>query len=366
MQGDMMDRGSNALPVLFDYNGDEKLDLIIANKSFYDNNSNQESALALFENTGENGNLAFELVDADYLNLSAQGFSLALYPTFGDLDNDGDEDLVLGDINGQIHYFENTGGAGNTADFVLTQAGITDADGNVIDVGQFAAPFLIDIDRNGTTDLIVGERNGNLNYYQNTGTSQNFEFTLISDSFGGIDLPGELNEGFAVPFFIDQGGYHLFLGSDFGAIPHYFPIEDDLAGDFNLANENILPFYEGRRTGLAISDLSSTPGLEMIVGNLRGGLGYYKSSDPIGITDSNDLINMVKLFPNPTAGELNINTEVEFSYDLQIINLTGQVLLKQDHLIGDYQFDVSPLPNGMYIIKLISEDKQLQIKFVKN
>ncbi|HHE64523.1 MAG TPA: hypothetical protein ENL09_00700, partial [Bacteroidetes bacterium] len=146
MQGDMIDRGSNALPVLFDYNSDDKVDLIIANKSFYDNNSNQESRLALYENTGENGNLAFELVDDDYLNLSSLGLSLALYPTFGDLDNDGDKDLVIGDINGQLHYFENIAGAGNTADFVLTQPGITDADGNVIDVGQFATPFLIDID----------------------------------------------------------------------------------------------------------------------------------------------------------------------------------------------------------------------------
>ena len=221
MQDDMIDRGSNALPVLFDYNSDNKPDLIIANKSFFDDNSNQESALALYENTGENGDLEFELVDADYLNLSGLGLSLALYPTFGDLDNDGDEDLVIGDINGQLHYFENIAGAGNTADFVLTQPGITDADGNVIDIGQFATPFLIDIDRNGTIDLVVGERNGNLNYYQNTGLPENFEFTLITESFGGIDLPGELNEGFAVPFIMDiEEGYHLFLGSDFGAILH--------------------------------------------------------------------------------------------------------------------------------------------------
>ena len=367
MQDDMIDRGSNALPVLFDYNSDNKPDLIIANKSFFDDNSNQESALALYENTGENGDLEFELVDADYLNLSGLGLSLALYPTFGDLDNDGDEDLVIGDIDGQLHYFENIAGAGNTADFVLIQPGITDADGNVIDIGQFATPFLIDIDRNGTIDLVVGERNGNLNYYQNTGLPENFEFTLITESFGGIDLPGELNEGFAVPFIIDsEEGYHLFLGSDFGAIPHYFPIEDDLSGNFNLANENILPFYEGRRTGLAMGNLSSTPGLEMIVGNLRGGLGYYESADPIGIIESFDLIDNVKLFPNPTSGVLNITTEMEFSYNLQIINLTGQIVLKHDRLIGNHQLDVSELPNGMYIIKLILADKQLQIKFVKN
>jgi hypothetical protein len=367
MQGDMIERGSNALPVTFDYNADDKPDLIIADKSFYDNNSNQQSKLALYKNIGNNGNVAFELVDDDYLNLSDLGLGLALYPTFGDLDNDGDKDLIIGDLTGQLHYFENIAGAGNTADFVLTQPGITDANGEVIDVGQFATPYLIDIDRNGTTDLVIGERNGNLNYYKNTGTSADYVFTLISENFGGIDLPGDLNEGFAVPFFIDsEEGYHLFLGSELGDVLHYFPIEDDLSGDFNLANENILPFYEGKRTGITMSNLSSSPGLEMIVGNLRGGVGFYNALNPDAIIDNRQIKHAVRLFPNPTSGKLNLITDFEFVYHLKIINLVGQVVKERSKNVGNQSIDVNDLPAGIYILQIVSGNNQTQIKFVKD
>jgi hypothetical protein len=366
MQDQMIERGSNALPVIFDYNADNKPDLFVANKSFYDNNSNQQSKLALYKNVGNNGNIAFELVDDNYLNLSELGLGLALYPTFGDLDNDGDKDLIIGDLTGQLHYFENIAGAGNTADFVLAQPGITDANGEVIDVGQFATPFLIDIDRNGTTDLVIGERNGNLNYYKNTGTPESYEFSLITENFGGIDLPGDLNEGFAVPLILDSDeGYHLFLGSELGNVLHYFPIEDNLNGDFNLANENILPFYEGKRPGIAMGDLSNSPGLEMIVGNLRGGVGFYNTINPDGISENENLDNLIRLYPNPTSGIINLITDVEFIYDLKIINLIGQVLVAQKNLIGNQQLNVNNLPAGMYIIQVDADNRHLQIKFVK-
>lgn len=367
MQVDMVDRGSNALPVLFDYNADNKSDLIIANKSYYDDNSNQQSKLALYENVGSNANPVFELVDDDYLALSSLGLGLALYPTFGDLDNDNDMDLIIGDLSGQLHYFENTAGANNTANFVFAQPGITDAAGEVIDVGQFATPFLVDIDRNGTKDLIIGERNGNLNYYKNTGTAESFEFTLVSESFGGIDLPGDLNEGFAVPFILDtEEGYHLFLGSELGDVLHYFPIEGDLNGDFNLVDENILTFYEGKRTGVAIGELSDTPGPEMIVGNLRGGIGYYKTLNPDAIGENELFYNSIHLFPNPTSEKLNITTDFEFSFGIEVINLTGQVLINKTRLIGDQLIDVSDLPAGIYIVQITFDDRQKQIKFVKN
>ena len=51
-----------------------------------------------------------------------------LYPTIGDIDKDGDDDLLLGLKNGEILYYNNTAGAGNPYSFVL-------ADGEFYRVG---------------------------------------------------------------------------------------------------------------------------------------------------------------------------------------------------------------------------------------
>ncbi len=365
MQGEMIDRGSNALPALFDYNADGKLDLIVANKSFYLDNSTQISQLALYENTGTSEALSFELVDDDYLNLDDLGLSLALYPTFADLDADGDQDLIIGDLTGNLHYFENTAGPGNVADFTLSIPGISDNTGTTIDVGQFATPFLIDINRDDKMDLIIGERNGNLNYYQNTGSAEDFIFTLIDDTFGGIEMPGDLNEGFAVPFILDSDeGYQLFVGSNFGEVVHFYPIEDDLSADFAVVDSNILPFYEGKRTGIVIADIDGEIGLEMIAGNYRGGLGFYSQSEAIGITRQNKSAFNFHVFPNPANDHLTIKVDEGLKYDYYILNSMGQVLLKKQDVNGSLNINVEDLPAGSYFIRITTRKFQSTNRFI--
>ena len=365
MQDEMIDRGSNALPVFFDYNADGKLDLVIANKSFYDNNSDQISKLALYENTGTSGQLSFELVDDDYLNLNNLGLSLALFPSFGDMDNDGDEDLILGDLNGVLHYFENTAGPGNVADFNLSIPGMTDQNGSVIDVGQFATPFIVDINRDGINDLVIGERNGNLNYYQNTGSAEAFQFALQNESFGEVLMPGDLNEGFSVPFIIDmEDGYHLFVGSNNGEVVHFYPIEDDLNGTFPTLNSNILSFYEGKRSGIAMADLDGNEGLEMIVGNYRGGLGFYQQADPNDISERELDQSPFSLYPNPANARIEIKIENEFLYNFEIMNSLGEVLLSAYNKYGNQNVNVESLAPGMYFLRFYNADLQFTHRLI--
>ena len=359
MQDEMIDRGSNALPAIFDYNSDGKKDLVVANKSFYTNTSEQFSRLALYENTSTGNEISFELIDEDYLNLDDLGLSLALYPAFGDMDNDMDEDLIVGDLNGQIHYFENTAGPGNTANFSLAIPGITDQNGDLIDVGQFATPFMVDLNRDGKMDLVIGERSGTISYYENTGTSNVFEFTLIDDTFGGIQMPGDLNEGFSVPFIIDsESGYQLFVGSNNGEVVHFFPIEDDLTGDFEVLNENILPFYEGKRTGVVMADLDGNSDLEMFVGNYRGGIGFYDQANPDGISKKEKIAFPFTISPNPSNGHFYIKVENEFSYNYQIINTLGQVILDKKQVYGNQSVRIETLPGGVYYIRIYTDSFQ--------
>ena len=118
-------------------------------------------------------------------------FSLSLTgldPSFGDIDSDGDQDLFLGNTDGTIIWYTNTAGAGNTPVYTITQPELLANTGSPIDVGQFSSPQMVDVNRDGKLDLIIGERTGTINYYENTGTPFAPQFTLATTQFGGLNV----------------------------------------------------------------------------------------------------------------------------------------------------------------------------------
>ena len=73
--------------------------------------------------------------------------------TFGDVDGDGDSDMIVGHSEGSLIYFQNLAGVGNPCIFVLSQVNYQS-----IDVGDNAVPQLIDVNRDGKLDLLIGEK----------------------------------------------------------------------------------------------------------------------------------------------------------------------------------------------------------------
>ena len=111
-------------------------------------------------------------------------------PGFADIDGDGDLDLVSGERDGALYYYENAGSSSAPA---YTGRSGTANPFNGIDVGRTSAPSLADIDGDGDFDLVVGERNGILHYYENTGSSSAPAYTGRSGTanpFNGINVGG--------------------------------------------------------------------------------------------------------------------------------------------------------------------------------
>ena len=111
-------------------------------------------------------------------------------PALVDLDNDGDMDLVSGDDSGTLLYFENTG-ASTTPNFVPRTGTANPFDG--FDVGSDSAPVFGDLDADGDMDVVVGEKDGKLNYFENTGTSTAPVFVQRTGSanlFDGFSIGG--------------------------------------------------------------------------------------------------------------------------------------------------------------------------------
>jgi uncharacterized protein YuzB (UPF0349 family) len=114
-----------------------------------------------FENTGSVSAPAFSAVQTNPFGLADVGDFGA--PAFADLDNDGDMDLMAGVDIGNFKYFENIGSASASA-FSAVQ---TNPFG-LSDIGLRSTPAFTDLDNDGDIDLMAGELGGNFKYFENT------------------------------------------------------------------------------------------------------------------------------------------------------------------------------------------------------
>jgi YD repeat-containing protein len=138
---------------LADLDNDGDLDLIGCGQSQYCRGYENQGTLELPEWVSKT---AWDVgVAVDYLAM----------PTLGDLDGDGDYDLVVGVAAGTLVFFENTGDA--TAP-VWASAPI-DWSSGTFDIGDYAAPALADLNGDGLLDMIVGRRYGDVRGFVNVG-----------------------------------------------------------------------------------------------------------------------------------------------------------------------------------------------------
>lgn len=354
-QDQMIDVGEGAFPVFFDHDRDGLMDLIVANHGYHGQAGAYTGALALLRNTGTATSPQFELVTTDYMGLSTSGIGMSMYPAFGDLDGDGDEDLYIGDLQGRLHAYRNTGGSG-TAQFELWSPAITDANGAIIDVGQFAAPVLHDLDGDGLLDMLVGERNGNLNHYRNSGSAAVPAWTLVSENAGGVSTVEWWNvTGYSVPTVVELPGgtRELLLGSESGWIYQYTDLDPVAGSTWILVDSTFLDLREGIRTGVAAHDLTGDGEHELVIGNYRGGLSFWASEGISGLSDRQGAPQL-SMYPNPAEGLVTIGG-AEGSLrggELSVHDGVGRMVHSSTLTRDRAEVDVRGWPTGVYTVRV--------------
>jgi hypothetical protein len=116
-------------------------------------------------------------------------------PAIGDLDGDSLPDLLVGSWRDRLQYFRNTG--------TRTAPQWTMADTALVRItrGTNTTPSLGDLNGDGLLDLVIGEASGNINLYRNVGTRTSPKFELVSDAFQDIRAAGR-----SAPSLVDLDG----------------------------------------------------------------------------------------------------------------------------------------------------------------
>jgi hypothetical protein len=331
IQDGMIDVGRGAIPKLVDLDGDGDLDLVVGNKERYEGPIDTPSAIALFENTGTSTAPSFEWKTWNAVDLPLHNIESG-FPAIGDLDNDGDMDLLIGDEMGFVHRFENTAGPGTWPEWTLQTLAMPDSSGESIDVGQYAAPQLIDINGDDALDLIVGEKNGSLQLYLNCTSAEGTTWCLATTAESGSDWAGiQANQtsginGYSTPcLYADGSGIHVMIGNELGAIQYYgvlnpSSILDPLAELTNAVGN----FIHGDRSAATFADTNADGIPEMLIGIRSGGVRWHQgiSTGMANLTVSDD----VSSFPNPA--------QVNSSVSLRGNNAQNLLCAKEAHWIS--------------------------------
>jgi hypothetical protein len=356
LQAEMIEVGEGAAPVFFDYNGDGLQDLVVGNFGYFNPSYGNgfQTNLSLYKNTGSATMPQYTLVTRNYCGIDSLGIA-GIYPAFGDLDGDGDDDMILGQENGHLLYFNNSAGAGNPCVFKLVSSFY-----DSIAVGQYSTPQIVDVNRDGKLDLLIGKRNGALSYYQNTGTIINPQFspTATNSNFGSVYVTKSgFVTGYSVPcLYTVAGKYELVVGSESGHLYQYNNIDGNLSGAFTLTDSSFANIWEGLRAVPNLKDINGDGSPD--IGNYSGGLSLYKGDLQLSV--QNKLLQQPKLliWPNPSNGLVNFHCSYTGQPDTLtcgIYNVIGELVheIKITDNHQDFSFDASSLPQGIYFCKLI-------------
>ena len=267
-----------------------------------------------------------------------------------------------------------------------------------IDIGSFATPQLIDLNRDGLLDLIIGERMGidngvynGINYYQNIGSSTNPVFEnytpefpsgdfdengneIIKKSLGGIHLADPIYlTGYTAPHIFEYNNtYHLAVGSERGLIYLYNNVETlidenmdptlNLSTEFNFIN-TMINDNNCIHSKTTIEDLNGDGLPDLIRGNSSGGLELFLANN-FNITQDVNRIEKIQIFPNPNTGQFNIKIPAHINGSLYIYSTLGQLIQKKTIYLHDQIIKVSDLEAGTYIIKIEGNETTLTEKVI--
>lgn len=294
-----------ARPALADIDNDGDLDMLVGRSKYvpapfvYD--------YKYFENIGTNVSPVYSAPIPNPFGLV--GLSDAIVaPCFVDLDDDSDFDLLVGNGSGNFYYYENIGDV-NTPLYGPRQINPF----GLVDIGSTSHPALVDLDDDGDFDIMSGELNGRFRFFLNIGSPSQPLFGSVQTNPFGLTT---LTASYSTPSFADfdeDGDQDMIAGDYFGNYNYYENIGDSSSALF--ASSLVNPFSiqaiqaNGIRTSPLFVDLDGDNDLDIMSGrDQNDSIDFHYFQNITGPVEIRLIGNNREIFDGDTAVALNNNT----------------------------------------------------------
>ena len=334
-----IDVGSDSVPALNDLDGDEDLDLLVGNG---------KGLVILYENKGSKEKPQFILRNTRFARAKTDGYAA---PVFFHWNEDGYADLVVGQRGGPLQLFSRTPRANAPASY----GWVLESDRwQGLQSESRSTPHFVDVDGDKQTDLLMGDEEGHVLFWRNSGIQKTEQlpepepvlvsntledteellaqkeeaepapvsesatqeptipiFTLVTDQFGGIQAGRR-----TTPALLDLDGdndFDLLLGNRAGELLHL--VNEGGRGEgitWTLATRNFLDYRNGRYSAPVAADLDGDADPDLLVGSANGSIRYWENK---GTEQFPDFIANPAPFLGVTGGSNAIPAVVDLNND---------------------------------------------------
>ncbi len=362
LEEEMIEVGEGSHPVFVDFDQNGLMDFVVSTTGYFQSNGTYKSGLTAYKNVGTINSPAFELVSRDMWSLA--NFNISnMVPTFGDVDHDNDLDMITGANDGTFYYFENTAGANNPFQFNFKSNYLTG-----LDVGNLSTPFLNNtLSANSRLAMISGERFDNINYWQDTSSTAEPKFKLITDSLFKINMravsgfpSGRTTAVIQKLFSADRE--RLVVSNANGKV-YIFNHIDQLLLSLGPVLIDSINLIQGQYTlsnggfGISMADIDGDNKPELLAGNPQGGLVLFKNQTiPDGIQQADQFKKHIICYPNPSKNFIKLYSTEHIKINaFTILNQLGQIILQEQINANAVEINLTTIPNGIYTLSISTE-----------
>jgi len=352
-----IDAGMISVPALIDIDGDNDYDLFIGSKTGH---------FAFYENIGDSAEPSFQFIEPYFEDIHPGPESAF---DFGDLDDDGDYDLLIGwedpgIDSGKIALYRNDGNA-TTAQYSLINSNYLGA----LEAYSLC-PTLCDIDNDSDLDLFIGKWDGTIDFFRNVGSTNNPSFDLINSNYYNIDVNYD-----ARPRFYDidaDGDFDMFIGYNDAFDPepdgiyYYENIGTSVNAIFSYRTDN----WQGvqvhsNASAPCFADIDNDTDADLFIGSYDGGVAFWRN-----LLIDNDVENpafsisplafsLFPCYPNPFNEVLTIPFTIDQALPVKVVVYDALGREVQELGIGNWELGKNTIvweaggqTSGVYFVRL--------------